>query len=67
LSNLLKSSGKTAFAEFTATLPPARNAQWSRIVAAGANNRLCMIFKDRDEASKWIDQMSTAVPRGEEK
>lgn len=44
VSNVMQAPGQPMFAK-TVRPHPDRDAEWQAIVAAGANNRLCHVFK----------------------
>jgi hypothetical protein len=60
-SNLMTNRFTPVFAETVLATPHERNTQWVRIVAAGADQRLCRIFRDEQECLSWI---AALVPPG---
>jgi len=61
VSNLMTDRFASVFAERVLALPHERCAQWARIVAAGADQRLCRIFRNKHDCRTWF---SALVPPG---
>lgn len=55
-SNLWRGGGD-AFAECVAATPEEQDAQWKRIVALGAAQRLCRVFPSERHYLKWSSDM----------
>lgn len=53
VSNVHHTPLQSVFAE-TVALMNMREAQWRRIVELGANNRLCYVFKAREDCQKYF-------------
>ena len=60
-SNVMTDRFSPVFAETVFDLPHERLSQWARIVAAGADQRLCRIFRDEQECRSWI---AALIPPG---
>lgn len=56
ISNLAGSDGNPVFSEYVISSAIEREKQWERIREAGANNRLCRIFKNENQAFAWIEE-----------
>ena len=55
VSNCYASPPISNFAEYV--VPSAeREEQWQRITAAGADQRLCRVFKDQAAYQQWLDE-----------
>jgi hypothetical protein len=57
MSNLAATRNKPVFSEYIISPITEREKQWARIKLAGANNRLCRIFKTEKQAFDWISEM----------
>jgi len=57
VSNCMINPSQSVFEERVASSTPGREAQWQRIVAAGANQRLCRVFHTRSEYQTWLSAM----------
>ena len=53
-SNVMTDRFSPVFAERVPALPHERCAQWAQIVAAGADQRLCRIFRTKQECRTWF-------------
>jgi hypothetical protein len=64
-SNCLVSPSQSVFEERVASSIPGREAQWQRIVAAGASQRLCRVFQSHSEYQTWLSTivLPTDAPR----
>jgi hypothetical protein len=56
MANIAGSNGNPIFGEYVISPPAEREKQWERIKEAGANNRLCRIFKNKNQALAWIEE-----------
>jgi hypothetical protein len=56
MSNLAGSDGNPIFAEYVISPLGEREKQWEKIKDTGANNRLCRIFKNENQAFAWIEE-----------
>ncbi len=49
--------GREAFAEHVTNTTEEREAQWKRIVAAGAAQRICYVFASESHFRRWSSEM----------
>ena len=54
VSNCMVSRKKSVFEEAIEPEGPARSRQWDRVIAAGASQRLCRVFRSREDYSAWL-------------
>ena len=54
MSNLVGQDRDSVFREYVLSPLDERKKQWDRIKLAGADNRLCRIFKTEKQACDWI-------------
>lgn len=63
VSNTYKNQMQSIFEEETS--PPAeRIQQWGRIVRAGADQRLCRVFQNKEEYVGWLGQANYDFSKG---
>ena len=55
MSNIAATRDKAIFGEYVISPVAEREKQWARIKLAGADNRLCRIFKTENQAINWIE------------
>lgn len=54
VSNCMVSRNQSVFEEPVEQEGPARSRQWDRVVAARASQRLCRVFRSRDDYEAWL-------------
>jgi hypothetical protein len=59
MSNMAATLNKSIFGEYVISPVAEREKQWARIKLAGADNRLCRIFKTEKEAINWIESFES--------
>jgi len=58
MSNMAAQDGDSVFRAYILSPLSEREKQWAMIKLAGADNRLCRIFKTEAQACKWIKDAS---------
>ena len=61
VSNAYVNSSKSSFEEVISPLSE-REKQWRRIVSASADQRLCRVFKSKENHLKWLSQVHNIQP-----
>lgn len=56
ISNSPGPDGNSTFGEYVISPIAEREKQWQRIKEVGANNRLCRIFRNENQACAWIEE-----------
>lgn len=65
-SNAFVSKFKPAIAE-EVVLPSLRMEQWMRIVDAGADQRMCYVFKTKQDHEKWMANAYASINKNKSK
>lgn len=66
VSNLFKNQMQSLFEEEIS--PPAeRDQHWKRIVQAGADQRLCRVFQNKEDYVVWLTQANYDSSKGKKK
>ena len=55
MSNLVGQDGDSVFREYILSPLSEREKQWQKIKLAGADSRLCRLFKTENQALNWIE------------
>jgi hypothetical protein len=61
MSNLVAPDGDSVFRAYVLSPASEREKQWQMMKLAGADNRLCRLFKNEKQALAWIESFQSPL------